>query len=404
MRILLSSNILTGSTGYSNQSGLIIPRLCALGHDVAQHAWYGLDGCVLTANVEHAGTTYPIRVYPKYRDGYGNDIGAAHAADWNADIILTLIDAWVLNPDALSSGKARFVPYFPIDMEPIPPPVLSVVAKSYQPIVYSRFAERMAHNAGLDVRYVPHCVDTNAYTPGPQDEARQALGWPKDAFILGMVAANKGFPSRKAFPEVLAAFAHFSRKHTDAMIYLHTNRGVTDGMGGVNLPELCAFYGVQDKVIFADEYQQIRGFPTEKMRDIYRAMDVYVSPSLGEGFGIPIVEAQACGTPVIVGDWTSMSELCFAGWKLPKPGRAVDGYGQIEQPWYTPLASQQYIPSIADILEAMEEMYLRCAPEISNDARQGAIAYDADLVARDYWQPVLAEIAERIEAESAVLV
>ncbi len=54
------------------------------------------------------------------------------------------------------------------------------------------------------------------------------------------------------------------------------------------------------------------------MVDAYNAMDVLTNVALGQGFGIPILEAQACGTPVIVGDWTSMSELCFAGWKVAK--------------------------------------------------------------------------------------
>lgn len=39
---------------------------------------------------------------------------------------------------------------------------------------------------------------------------------------------------------------------------------------------------------------------------------------LGEGFGIPIIEAQAAGCPVIVTDCTAMTELCLSGWLIEK--------------------------------------------------------------------------------------
>ena len=40
----------------------------------------------------------------------------------------------------------------------------------------------------------------------------------------------------------------------------------------------------------------------EKLADLYRRAQALVFPSLHEGFGLPPVEAMACGTPVIVSD------------------------------------------------------------------------------------------------------
>jgi glycosyltransferase involved in cell wall biosynthesis len=255
----------------------------------------------------------------------------------------------------------------------------------------------MCQDAGLDVRYVPHGVDTVKFSPGDLGEARDKLGWPKDAFICGMVAANKGTPSRKSFPQQLEAFARFSRQHTDALIYLHTNKGVDDGLGGVNLPEFIAHLGITDKVRWCDEYQQIVGFPDDYMANVYRALDVLLSVSMGEGFGIPILEAQSCGCPVITGAWTSMDEITFGGWKIAR---------EDAERWWTPLAAYQFWPRIGAIEEALEKAYARKIDGIikhkCEQARAGALAYDADRVAAEFWTPVLDELAERRDGAPAL--
>jgi len=150
------------------------------------------------------------------------------------------------------------------------------------------------------------------------------LGLPTDRFIVGMVAANKDYPSRKALPQAIEAFAEFNKRHPDTLLYLHTAKGNAGNSPKVNIPELIkhleanGYPGISNSIAFVDQYMYLIGLPTAYMVDAYRAMDVLLSPSMGEGFGIPIVEAQSCGTPVITGDWTSMSELTFNGYKIEK--------------------------------------------------------------------------------------
>jgi glycosyltransferase involved in cell wall biosynthesis len=52
---------------------------------------------------------------------------------------------------------------------------------------------------------------------------------------------------------------------------------------------------------------------------LYNAADVFVYPSLYEGFGLPVVEAMACGTPVITSNVTSLPEVAGTAALLVDP-------------------------------------------------------------------------------------
>ena len=370
------------ATGYGNQTRLFTNRIKALGHDVTMSAFYGLEGGVL----EWGG----MHILPRGNEPYGGDILPRHAERTQADIVITLIDAWVYHPEQWPASM-RWVPWFPVDMSPAPPPVVRAVAQAYDRIVYSKFAMREINNAGLEAHYVPHGIDTSVFRPFPQAAAREAAHLPKDKFLVGIVAANKGLPSRKAWPEMIQAFADFHRIHQDSALYLHTNP--TQSNGGVNLFDMIAQVGLTtgEDVIISDPYMatQIGGLNDNQMATIYSAMDVHLLASAGEGFGIPIVEAQACGCPVIVGDWTSMPELCFSGWKIPK---------EEAHPMYTPLGGYQFYPKVGAIVDALEAAYrMKGNDEYRTRARDGALAYDVDKVTEKYWKPVLEKISARIE-------
>ena len=58
--------------------------------------------------------------------------------------------------------------------------------------------------------------------------------------------------------------------------------------------------------------------PAEELPLWYNAAETLVYPSVYEGFGLPVVEALACGTPVLVSDVSSLPEAAGdAGWCLP---------------------------------------------------------------------------------------
>lgn len=67
------------------------------------------------------------------------------------------------------------------------------------------------------------------------------------------------------------------------------------------LKKLAAQLGVLDKITF-HEY-------VKNLSEVYQQASVFVMPSLYEGFGLPVLEAMACGCPIICSDRTSLPEL-----------------------------------------------------------------------------------------------
>lgn len=380
MRLSWFSNAPWVPTGYGNQTKLVTPRIKALGHDISITAFYGLDGAPMEVN--------GVMVYPKAHHPYGQDVITAHGVHARADAIISLLDIWVCQTERI---HLPWYPWFPVDCEPMPRIVADVARAAAKPIVFSRFGVRMAEQAGIDAYYVPHGVDTQAFHPEDRAEARKMIGLPENAFIVGMVAANKGIPPRKSFFEQIAAFAALKQKHADALLYLHTDDG-THGGETVNLKEYCAVMGLKPgtDVLFADQYENLLGFDDNYMRHMYSSLDVMMLASMGEGFGIPLVEAQACGTPVITGEWTAMGELCFSGWKIPK-AEAIPTW----QPFFSAFQWKVTTEAVYARLEAAYEM--RGNQDYRSRARDGALRYDIDRTIEKYWKPTLADIEKHLK-------
>jgi glycosyltransferase involved in cell wall biosynthesis len=384
MRILWLSRAPWAAGGYSNQTELFVPRLKAAGHDIAMVCSWGIVSCMFEWQ--------EIPVYPTpLSDPYGGSVVAAHYQDWRADLLISLHD--------INSGidiveiktQQEFVKWalwFPVDSEPLPPIFLDSLKLVEERLVFSRFGERMANNSGVAVRYVPHGIDTKAFHPTPRAAARAKLGWPQDIFIAGMVAANAG--PRKAFQQNISGFAKFHKKHPDSFLYLHS-QSITDV--GLNLEAICSRQGLKigKDVAFCDLYLDLIGVPATQMCTLYNAMDVLLLVTMGEGFGLPIVEAQACGTPVIVGDWSSMSDLKFAGWTVDKSESTK---------WRLATESDWHMPDANAIADRLERAYEASKDEtltrnLREAARKGAEQYDVDLVTRQYWLPLLTEFEKK---------
>lgn len=242
------------------------------------------------------------------------------------------------------------------------------------PVATSRFGMRQLEDAGFQPHYVPHAVDLALFgPPASKAEAKAHIGLPPDAFVAGICAMNVGTVSRKAFYEQMAGFSQFTERGRVPNCYLlmHTR---PDDPAGIDLRAIARHLGIEDITLFAKHDQQR---PAD-MLTWYQALDVLLSATYGEGFGVPVIEALACGVPVIGSRNSAVTEKIGAGC----------GWLVNCQPfWHPEFRAEWAIPRIGEIAAALQKATER--PQAPPDA---AAAYDADYVTLNHWKHILDEL------------
>lgn len=382
--ILFCADSPLSKSAYGQQTALFTPRLKALGHELSIFA---------TNHTGEALNWKGIKVLPRYNDRLGNDLLMQHSRHTVGDQGLNVLlhDVWTYEPAVLAQ-TGRIAAWTPVDHEPLQSVTRRCLTDSgglldpprVIPIAMTRWARESFAAAGFDAPYVPHAYDPTIYQPRDRAAARELMQVPDGAFVVAVVADNQGIaPPRKAWPELLRAFARFRKAKKDAVIFLHTDMlGVR---GGLDLFEILANLEVpQEAVYVCDPYEyRVNSYSPEFLSYVYSGADVLLNPSYGEGFGCTIMEAGACGTPQIVTDFSAMSEVGY-GWK-------VGG-----DPWWTALGGWQMRPNVNEITDALHGAYQK-AESKREKAQAHARQYEVSTVMREQMIPALAELAQRFE-------
>ena len=388
MRIGWYSNALHIPSGYGQQSAQVLKRLKADGHEVALMANHGAEVFLTIEN---------IPIFPQGLKPYSIDLFPQQLLAWGG-LSIGLFDAWPLTVVADDLKRLNLAWWVPIDHDPVPPQVIEFFNKTEAfAIAMTKFGHQALLNAGAPpdaVTYIPHAIDTKELFVDVGQSAREKMQVPEDAHLIVMNAANRGrMPIRKAFGENLLAISNHLKRHKDAYAYIHTEpMGISDGM---NLPRfLSAIDAPMERIRWPDPMNFRNGIGNDALKHFYSAGDVLVATSMGEGYGVPTVEAQACGTPVVVSQFAGSNEL--AGPHSHKIG------GQ--KVWDEFQGSFWIIPNVGEIEEALERNYHATKAKTIDRAavREWALQYDADLIFETMWRPLIAKLEQRNAAPAPV--
>jgi glycosyltransferase involved in cell wall biosynthesis len=282
--------------------------------------------------------------------------------DFKPDYVLSIKDPWMDLFQIHSPAK----PYFnliwmaPVDGKPLQDEWIEAYSQvdgllTYQDWGYNVLLSQGGDNFNWFGSACP--AASPEFSPIKEREKLKAvLGLPSNVKVIGTVMRNQ---RRKLFPYLFQAFRRFldETKRQDVILYCHTSYPDNHGW---RLPALIKEFGLSSKVVFtyvcegvhnergellnpdcntvfASHFQDIvtmcpkcglrtakcsstsNGVSTTTMANMYNMFDLYVQYSNMEGFGMPICEAAACGTPVCGTDYSAMSDNIrrLGGYPIP---------------------------------------------------------------------------------------
>lgn len=187
---------------------------------------------------------------------------------------------------------------------------------------YGRWAAKiLKQTLGTGISYLPHgLVSTGPYSP---EYARDALGpYRSDGTqVVGCVMTNQFRKDHATYFGLLRGLLDEGYK---VFGWLHSDVPVK----AWSLPQLVEDFGLQKHVRITTYHMT-----DSQLRSMYEACAVTVLPSLGEGFGYPIVESLAAGTPVVHGHWAGGAELVpRTEWRVPVRQTRLEGIYALERP------------------------------------------------------------------------
>lgn len=193
----------------------------------------------------------------------------------------------------------------PIDGVPIHPAWVETLKKADLAWSISAFGAAAMRDAGIEAHLCRPGIDPNFFfrrSDAERKTLRARAGLAEDAFILGSCAQNQG---RKLWPQMLEAFFRFA-KDKPASRFIANTEAISPI--GWDLIQLCVQRGWdRSKILFR---QDLAAFT---IAERYNLMDAHMVLASREGFGLPLIEAQACGAVSIAMDYCSGTEICGDG-------------------------------------------------------------------------------------------
>lgn len=288
-------------------------------HAVLNHLRRDWDVIVSGVNYDGAKHRLPYQVLPARQGGdmWGMNRFVHLCSEFDPAAVIINNDWWNVAQFAqIGPAGVPIIGYMPVDGGNLDPVAMTQLNKLHAAVWYTHYGHREAAKAGFSGprHVIPHGIDTTTFHPMSRDEARRILDLnvPKKAFIVGNLNRNQ---PRKRLDVTIEIFADWIKRHqvSNAFLLLHCAQKDT----GWDLRRTAAFHGVADRLLLTGS-EDMRGLQSPRhLNLIYNSLDVQMTTTLGEGWGLTTMEGMACGIPQIVPDSSALAEWALPAVKIP---------------------------------------------------------------------------------------
>jgi len=156
----------------------------------------------------------------------------------------------------------------------------------------------------------PHGVDHERFRPGPRGDDDDIACLRSIGAAPPYVAFAGTLEPRKNVPGLVRAFGELARARPELRLVIAGG----DGWGAGAVRDAVERSGAATRIVRPGYV------PDAVLPALYRQAEVVAYPSLDEGFGLPVLEALACGAAVVTTSGTAMAEVANGAARLVPPG------------------------------------------------------------------------------------
>lgn len=370
-RILIANDSSTLATGYGVYGKELLTRLSQTDkYEIAELACYVGQDDIDKGNILNAWKTYgnaPSKDAEKsemeaYSSSTINAFGAAKfhqvCVDFKPDIVFDMRDYWMYSYQETSPFRPFFkwVVMPTVDSAPQKREWLWTFSNMDLVVPYTEWArETLRKQCGDTINLFPEVVnagvDLETFVPLENKKETQKRLFGKEVEITGCVMRNQ---KRKLIPDILKAYRLYlnrlleegkTEQHDKSCLYLHTTYPETSGW---DLQSLLLEHRLLDKTYFTSKCKGCgsvsitkfhcnlakcssckqngiaivsvqNGVDAKDLASIYQTFDLFLQIAICEGFGMPQVEAAACGVPIASTNYSAMKEIVrkLEGYPVP---------------------------------------------------------------------------------------